>query len=376
MDKESLSVATLSRAYDFSTTEVTRHLYGNVIKSADEAGKRCPLCPMDRVSWTEAIAFANALSKREGLSPAYTIEGDRVTWDVESKGYRLPTSAEWERASQVLDWSMDKENAPSRFVGPDSMRGGVAEWVWDSFEDISPREASRKNRVKWQPPSEDPGAESRPPHHPDCLPGGTLVGPDFPGGAGFASSVAGQESSRAPLGRKRAISVEAPGPSDVGAVVTIRHGRTDKLRRKLTGHTNTQVFARALQSAWILSYAVDGELRLWDPRKGQQVASDRYLGGDLSPQGDPGGNIYVTQAGKGKIAVMSPRFLTLWHWGRNNPRAKPFLDLVPPAWDPAVIGGMLGGPEGRLASVKGTVVTVWNNTGKELAKLDSHQGAV
>jgi hypothetical protein len=42
----------------------------------------------------EAIEYCNRLSLAEGLEPSYQIDGDRVTWNKEAGGYRMPTIAE------------------------------------------------------------------------------------------------------------------------------------------------------------------------------------------------------------------------------------------------------------------------------------------
>ena len=64
--------------------------------------------PVERVTWFDALAFCNALSNEEGLTPVYTITGvsktgdnitaATVTADWAANGYRLPTEAEWEYA--------------------------------------------------------------------------------------------------------------------------------------------------------------------------------------------------------------------------------------------------------------------------------------
>jgi len=150
-DSETQHRVTITRAYCMKATEVTQGEWQSVMGSNPSNFTNCGAnCPVEQVSWEDAVGYANAVSRREGLPECYS--GSTFT-GLDCRGYRLPTEAEWEYAARAgttgatygnLDsvaWYDQNSGSAAHPVGqkqPNAwglydMLGNVWEWTGDWY---------------------------------------------------------------------------------------------------------------------------------------------------------------------------------------------------------------------------------------------------
>jgi formylglycine-generating enzyme required for sulfatase activity len=163
----------LSRDFMLKTTEVTRAEWAALMDAQPAAQADCARCPVGRVSWWDAAAYCNALSREAGLETCYRLRGCAGTpgrdyrcrgvrfAGLDCQGYRLPTEAEWEYAARAgsgqtsaadLDavawYRGNSGDRPHRVAsrrpnpwGLHDMLGNVFEWVHDAHGSLGERPA-------------------------------------------------------------------------------------------------------------------------------------------------------------------------------------------------------------------------------------------
>jgi len=151
-----LHTVEITRAFFIGVYEVTQDEWESTMGTNPSTFDSCGGdCPVDTISWIDAVTFANALTGQQGLTPCYEIDGEDVQWEegLDCDGYRLATEAEWEYAARAGDdllyagadslgsvgWYENNSTATSHPVGlkpPNAwglydMSGNAWEVVWD-----------------------------------------------------------------------------------------------------------------------------------------------------------------------------------------------------------------------------------------------------
>ena len=158
IDNERLRQVTISRAFLLSRTPVTQRDWMDVMDENPSNFSSCGFnCPVEQVSWYDAVDYLNELSEREELEPCYEESGESIRFmGLDCEGYRLPTETEWEyalRAGSIeprygeldeIAWyrgNAEGQTQPvwqkeSNRLGIFDMIGNVSEWTNDWYGTI------------------------------------------------------------------------------------------------------------------------------------------------------------------------------------------------------------------------------------------------
>lgn len=135
---------------------ITQELY-KAVTDLNPSTFKGDMLPVETVSWIDAVNFCNELSESLGREKCYIIDliPEIITFNSKANGFRLPTEAEWQYASQSgtknirygelteVAWFKENSNDRTQEVGQKKpnewglydMLGNVWEWCSDIYDE-------------------------------------------------------------------------------------------------------------------------------------------------------------------------------------------------------------------------------------------------
>ena len=152
----------LSNAFEISTSEVSHFTFTALMKYSPLTGSTCGTsCAVNKVTWSEAAAFCNALSGVRGITTlCYKCTGSGATVSCSEAasykgmaaykcpGYRLPSEAEWEYAyrSGVHTAYYNGHNTSGMCLGKDPLASLIGWYVQNTSGANMPPAMGHPNR--------------------------------------------------------------------------------------------------------------------------------------------------------------------------------------------------------------------------------------